>query len=86
MQVGDVMAVRLTKRGVIYLEKLTVGVNTDSPSLVSVVIVDMPVEVVDELNEELRLRKDMGLMPLYNVDAISWDPAASTQSTRTIAA
>ena len=85
MQVGDVMAVRLTKGGVIYLEKLTVT-REFSPSLVSVVIVDVPVGVVDELNEELRLRKKKGLMPLYNVEAISWDPASFTQSTRAIAA
>ena len=85
MQVGDVMAVRLTKGGVIYLEKLTVT-REFSPSLVSVVIVDVPVGVVDELNEELRIRKKKGLVPLYDVDAISWDPASFTQSTLTIAA
>ena len=85
MQVGDVMAVRLTKSGVIYLEKLTVT-REFSPSLVSVVIVDVPVGVVDELNEELRIRKKKGLVPLYDVDAISWDPASFTQSTLTIAA
>ena len=82
MQVGDVMAVRLTKSGVIYLEKLTVTREL-FPSLVSVVIVDVP---LDELNEELRLRKKKGLLPLYNVDAIYWDPASFTQSTRAIAA
>ena len=82
MQVGDVMAVRLTKSGVIYLEKLTVTREL-FPSLVSVVIVDVP---LDELNEELRLRKKKGLLPLYNVDAIYWDPASFTQSTRVIAA
>ena len=82
MQVGDVMAVRLTKSGVIYLEKLTVT-REFSPSLVPVVIVDVP---LDELNEELRLRKKKGLLPLYNVDAIYWDPASFTQSTRVIAA